>query len=54
MLLVDDQTSKKQLFFELIQYLMREKNNLLSIINIPRSDIPPVTHVDYSARLAFT
>jgi len=51
MLLVDEVANERQLPFDLKDYLSEEKNNLLPIVNMPRSDIPAVTHVDYSARI---
>lgn len=51
MLLVDEVKKERQLPFDLDEFLTEENTNLLPIINKPRSDIPAVTHVDYSARI---
>ena len=51
MLLVDEVKKEKQLPFDLDEFLTEENTNLLPIINRPRSDVPAITHVDYSARI---
>lgn len=51
MLLVDEVKKERQIPFELDDFLNEENSNLLPIVNMPRSDIPAITHVDYSARV---
>lgn len=50
MLLVSDVKEERRLPFDL-EKLMDDDNNMLPVVNRPRSDIPAVTHVDYSARI---
>lgn len=50
MLLVSDVKEERRLPFDL-EELMDDDNNMLPVVNRPRSDIPAVTHVDYSARI---
>ena len=51
MLFVEKVKSERRKEFELSHYLNENNNNLLPIVNQERSDIPAVTHVDYSARI---
>lgn len=51
MLLCAAVQKKKRKDFHLEQELMHSKENLLPVVNKARSDIPAVTHVDYSARI---
>lgn len=51
MLLVDDVKEERQIKYDLEKDLEEKKDNLLPIVNRKRSDIPAVTHVDYSARI---
>lgn len=51
MLLVTQVKKERQLPFDMKNYYDNEKMDLLPIVNISRSDIPAVTHVDYSARI---
>ena len=51
MLLVEKVKQERRIPFELNDYLTEENHNLLPIVNQVRSDIPAVTHVDYSARV---
>ena len=51
MLFCADVRKERRIDFQLDQELQASKDNLLPIVNRARSDIPAVTHVDYSARL---
>lgn len=51
MLLVEGVNQEHREKFELNQELKRHNNNMLEIVKQKRSDIPAVTHVDYSARI---
>lgn len=51
MLLVDTIKEEKQISYDLEKTLTEEKDNLLAVVNQKRSDIPAVTHIDYSARI---
>lgn len=51
MLLVDEVKKEKQIPFDLHQLLRSSEEDMLPIVNEVRSDIPAVTHVDYSARI---
>ncbi|MDE6626709.1 MAG: carbamoyltransferase [Lachnospiraceae bacterium] len=51
MLLCADIREDKREKFDLNESLENTKDNLLPIVNMVRSDIPAVTHVDYSARI---
>lgn len=51
MLLVDEVKRENQIVYDLEKSLIQEQGNLLPVVNIKRSDIPAVTHVDYSARI---
>lgn len=51
MLLCANVQKKKRKDFHLEQELMHSKENLFPVVNKARSDIPAVTHVDYSARI---
>lgn len=51
MLFVAKIIKERRLPFDLKDYLTEEDDNLLPIINRERSDIPAITHVDYSARI---
>lgn len=50
MLLVAPVSSKRQIPFNVDNFL-QDSDDLLPIINQTRSDIPAVTHIDYSARI---
>lgn len=51
MLLVADVCENRRIPFSLSEQLEYANNDMISIVNQPRSDIPAVTHVDYSARV---
>ena len=51
MLLTAPVTKERQLDFNLPALLEKSGGDMLTAVNIPRSDIPAVTHVDYSARV---
>ena len=51
MLLCADVKNDRKRPFDLEKMLDSEDANMLPIVNTPRSDIPAVTHVDYSARI---
>ena len=51
MLLCADVKPELRNEFHLEQQLTHSKNDLLPVVNISRSTIPAVTHVDYSARI---
>ena len=51
MLFVSGVCKKRRLPFDIKDYVKDEKINLLPIVNMQRSDIPAITHVDYSARV---
>lgn len=51
MLLVDEVKKERQIPFDLKEHLKRSEDDLLPVVNHKRSDIPAVTHVDYSARI---
>jgi len=51
MLLVDDVREERRISFDLDALLSKADENMLFVVNKARSDIPAVTHVDYSARI---
>lgn len=51
MLFVEKVREERRKPFKLSDYLNEGNDNLLPIVNRERSDIPAVTHVDYSARV---
>lgn len=51
MLLCADVKKERRKNFNLNEAKEENNDNLLSVVNIERSDIPAVTHVDYSARI---
>ena len=51
MLICADVKEDKREKFDLDESLETTKDNLLPVVNMIRSDIPAVTHVDYSARI---
>ena len=51
MLMVEKVRPERRISFDLSQYLNEKNDNLLPIVNQERSDIPAITHVDYSARI---
>ncbi len=51
MLLVEKVVAHRRVPFKLSDYLNEDNDDLLSVVNQKRSDIPAVTHVDYSARI---
>lgn len=51
MLLVENVRENRRNSFELQDDLSKYNNNMLEIVRQRRSDIPAVTHVDYSARI---
>ena len=51
MLLCANVNKKRRMNFKLGEELITAGNNLLDVVNKSRSDIPAVTHVDYSARI---
>lgn len=42
---------KRRINFELQECLNKSKGDMLPVVNAKRSDVPAVTHVDYSARI---
>lgn len=51
MLMVAPVNQERRVKFSLEEVMQEERYNLLPIVNSKRSDIPAVTHVDYSARI---
>lgn len=51
MLFCADVNKRRRKEFSLNEVMEQSKDNLLSVVNKIRSDIPAVTHVDYSARI---
>ncbi len=51
MLKVGNVLPERRLLFELDQMLENAEGDMLKVVSEPRSDIPAVTHVDYSARI---
>lgn len=51
MLKVGNIQKNRQLPFKLDKLLAENNGNMLKVVSQPRSDIPAVTHVDYSARI---
>ena len=51
MLIVENVKEERQIKQEVQTELKKYKNNMLEIVKKKRSDIPAVTHVDYSARI---
>ncbi len=51
MLFVAEVKESRRKPFKIKDHVTQEKVNLLPIVNLERSDIPAVTHVDYSARV---
>jgi carbamoyltransferase len=51
MLFVADVKKERRKPFLIREHITKNKVNLLPVVNIERSDIPAVTHVDYSARV---
>lgn len=51
MLLVDEVKEERKKSFDLHGLLQASEGDMLSVVNEVRSDIPAVTHVDYSARI---
>lgn len=51
MLLVEKAKSERRRNFKLQEYLERYDMDMLPVVNAVRSDIPAVTHVDFSARI---
>lgn len=51
MLFVDKVRAERRKPFQLLDCLNEENDNLLPVVKRERSDIPAVTHVDYSARI---
>mgnify|MGYP001055011965 CR=1 FL=1 len=51
MLMVAPVNRERRVQFNLEEAMREKKGNLLPIVNSKRSDIPAVTHVDYSARI---
>ena len=51
MLLVDKVKKERRKKFELDALLAKSDDNMIQVVNEMRSDIPAVTHVDYSARI---
>jgi carbamoyltransferase len=51
MLLVAPVRKERQLPFNLAEHLNSEDDDMLSVVRQPRSDVPAITHVDYSARI---
>lgn len=51
MLLVSHVVPERCLPFDKTLLLMQNSDNMIPVVNTPRSDIPAVTHLDYSARV---
>ena len=51
MLFVADVNKNRRKHFDIKEHVTHQNVNLLPIVNLERSDIPAVTHVDYSARV---
>ena len=51
MLLCADVKKSRQLSFDVNKFLQENDMDMLSVVKVARSDIPAVTHVDYSARI---
>jgi carbamoyltransferase len=51
MLLVAPVRKERQLPFNLAEHLDFGDDDMLSVVRQPRSDVPAITHVDYSARI---
>lgn len=51
MLIVEDVKKDRQIGCQVQSELRKHKNNMLEVVKQKRSDIPAVTHVDYSARI---
>ena len=51
MLLCSDVRKDRRISFQLAELMTENNDNMLAVINQKRSDIPAVTHVDYSARV---
>lgn len=51
MLLVSDVNEDRRVEFDKEEFLNHYHDDMLPIVNSPRSDIPAVTHIDYSARI---
>lgn len=51
MLLVEKVKKERRISFNVDDWLAKENYDLLPIVNQPRSDLPAITHVDYSARI---
>lgn len=51
MLKVGNVNEERRKKFDLEKLLEEKNENMLDIVSVPRSDIPAVTHVDYSARI---
>ncbi|XME03797.1 carbamoyltransferase [Lachnospiraceae bacterium C1.1] len=51
MLKVGNVSEKRRLPFDIDEELERFDNDMLKSVSVPRSDVPAITHVDYSARV---
>ena len=51
MLLVSDVREERRLDFDKELFLSKYEEDMLPVVNAKRSDIPAVTHIDYSARI---
>lgn len=51
MLFVADVQPNRRKAFDKALFLQQYEDDMISVVNRPRSDIPAVTHVDYSARV---
>lgn len=51
MLLCADVIKERRIDFELQECLNQSRGDMLPVVNVKRSDVPAVTHVDYSARI---
>lgn len=51
MLLVADVKKERQFPFDKHEFLKVYEDDMLPVVNMKRSDIPAVTHIDYSARI---
>lgn len=51
MLLVENVQKERQLAFDKEEFLKQYKDDMLPLVNARRSDLPAITHIDYSARI---
>ncbi len=51
MLLVENVKRERQIGFDKEEFLKRYQDDMLPLVNARRSDVPAITHIDYSARI---